>query len=909
MARIHWLAAAVLAAAASSLHSQVVHAIPGAGGVRSISAIGSARTIAVNSTSGFLIGEAVSKFFDAPEGITLTSAVALNENEAVLAGTVLAGGDVDVWVGKVAVPSGEILNAMRMGGRGADTPRRVVVDAIGAVYVLISTTSPDFPVTQGRWRGAQDGVLVKLNAAGLETVFSTYLGGALHDDFQDLAVDPSGSSYVVAASNSAELASGPHGAPWFGSVSSGEPFVEGATGGMFRSTVQVWHTPNANVVYAGTAGQGVFRSSDSGQTWEPLNQGLGDLNITALSGDAQTVYAGSSRGLYRSTNGGTSWSELTLGSGASGIAAVATSPRDRNVVYIATHGSCGVFRSADGGRTWASGLPGVCVSALLATADAGFAFSASGVHKLQATGAWQQVSEMGGITGVAVDGDSWFAVVEGRGAYRSSDSGATWEEVLTGKVTCVAASGMGVVRIGTADQGIWDAAGNRIDDASILQPVRSIALSGTYTFAGTDYLPDVYVAKVSPRGDQVVFSAFVGGSGVESSPRLTVDGSANVLLAAGTQSVDLTASLEAVQRRPAGGTDVLLVRLNSTFATTAVSYFGGAGEDVPGAIAVDSRGFVHVTGSTASADFPVTPDASRKINGDSRDAFLAVLGPGFSTLPHATYFGGDAEADRGWALSVEPGGSAVWIAGAQGAEEGFAARFSGLVNYGAISSVRNAASLAAGPVAPSSTVIIEGSGFGESLSGLSVRIADIDAPVVRATGTQIEVMTPDGLESGQAAPVVVSSRTGLFQGSVAVDRVAPGVFSANRDGQGVALAALMRIDSESITTITPVYDCVDGPGTCSAVPIELGDEADQLYLLLRATGLRYRRSVSDVQVTVGGKEAEVISADALDWITGTDQILIRLPSGLGEAGVVKQLTIQVTVEGKAANTVTISLVG
>jgi uncharacterized protein (TIGR03437 family) len=540
--------------------------------------------------------------------------------------------------------------------------------------------------------------------------------------------------------------------------------------------------------------------------------------------------------------------------------------------------------------------------------DAAFAFSVSGVHRLQATGAWQQISDMGGITGVAIDGDSWFAVAEGRGAYRSNDSGATWEEVFAGNATCVASSGTGVVRIGTVDQGIWDVAGNRIDDASILQPVRSIGLSGTHTFAGTDYLPDIYVAKLSPRGDQVVFSAFAGGSGVESNPRLAVDGSANVLQAAATRSVDIAASLDAVQRRPTGGVDLFLARLSSAFASTAVSYLGGAGDDVPGAIGVDSRGFVHVSGTTASTDFPVTSDASRKINGDTTDAFLAVIGPGFSTLPHATYFGRE-EADQGLALSLEPVGSAAWIAGSHGSEEGFAARFSGLVNYGAITAVRNAASLAAGPVAPSSTAIIEGSGFGESLSGLSVRIADIDAPVLRATSTQIEVMTPDGLEPGQAAPVVVSSRTGLFQGSVAVDRVAPGVFSANRDGQGVALAALMRIDSESITSITPVYECVDGPGTCSAVPIELGDEADQLFLLLRATGLRYRRSAGDVQVTVGGKDAEVISAEALDWITGTDQIMIRLPSGLGEAGIVKQLSIQVTVEGKAANAVTISLVG
>ena len=86
------------------------------------------------------------------------------------------------------------------------------------------------------------------------------------------------------------------------------------------------------------------------------------------------------------------------------------------------------------------------------------------------------------------------------------------------------------------------------------------------------------------------------------------------------------------------------------------------------------------------------------------------------------------------------------------------------------------------------------------------------------------------------------------------------------------------------------------------MPVDLGDEGDVLLLLIRATGIRNGR---DVSVDMSGTRAEVVSAGALDSFSGVDQIVVQLPRSLGDAnGKIREVTIRVTVDGQAANPVT-----
>ena len=68
---------------------------------------------------------------------------------------------------------------------------------------------------------------------------------------------------------------------------------------------------NGSRLLAGTEGAGVFASSDEGQTWTTLNNGLDTLfplNVTKFAQSGTTLYAGTcGRGVLRSTDNGASW--------------------------------------------------------------------------------------------------------------------------------------------------------------------------------------------------------------------------------------------------------------------------------------------------------------------------------------------------------------------------------------------------------------------------------------------------------------------------------------------------------------------------------------------------------------------------------------------------------------------------
>lgn len=123
---------------------------------------------------------------------------------------------------------------------------------------------------------------------------------------------------------------------------------------------------NPSTVYAGTHEQGVLRSDDKGETWQPV--GLPGQAIRAIAASPTqpgVVYAGvKPPGLYVSRDGGESWSELEslqkmrqwwwftpAEHGPEYVHAIALSPLDPDVILVGVEFGA-VLRSEDGGQTW-----------------------------------------------------------------------------------------------------------------------------------------------------------------------------------------------------------------------------------------------------------------------------------------------------------------------------------------------------------------------------------------------------------------------------------------------------------------------------------------------------------------------------------------------------------------------------
>ena len=138
---------------------------------------------------------------------------------------------------------------------------------------------------------------------------------------------------------------------------------------------------NNNVFYATTQGEteytdkvgdgaGVFKSTDRGNNWFQINNGLNSLETNVLvvdPNDSETLYLGTDDdGVYKSTDGGETWKKLNVSSipKSFGVGDIIVDPQNSNNIYIGTVdyfrlsesrgvlGDFGVYKSTDGGTTW-----------------------------------------------------------------------------------------------------------------------------------------------------------------------------------------------------------------------------------------------------------------------------------------------------------------------------------------------------------------------------------------------------------------------------------------------------------------------------------------------------------------------------------------------------------------------------
>ncbi len=112
------------------------------------------------------------------------------------------------------------------------------------------------------------------------------------------------------------------------------------------------HPHDASVVFAGTI-DGVYRSSDGGQTWSRKSAGIGSQHVFAIiinpqNPDELFSLAWPARGLFKSDDGGETWTSLPFGEHRD-IRILRYSPTPFKLYVVDEHD---LFISADGGETW-----------------------------------------------------------------------------------------------------------------------------------------------------------------------------------------------------------------------------------------------------------------------------------------------------------------------------------------------------------------------------------------------------------------------------------------------------------------------------------------------------------------------------------------------------------------------------
>lgn len=241
------------------------------------------------------------------------------------------------------------------------------------------------------------------------------------------------------------------------------------------------------------------------------------------------------------------------------------------------------------------------------------------------------------------------------------------------------------------------------------------------------------------------------------------------------------------------------------------------------------------------------------------------------------------------------------------------------------SAVFNGATLAPLPIvaaAPDSWVVLKGTRlaattqvaeppYPETLAGTSVTLRDsrgtaFRAPLYFVSPGQLNFLIPSSAAAGTAQlSITTPEGTSATTQRIEIRAVAPGLFTANATGSGVAAGFANRLLSSGDIASIPLFAYDEAARTFRNLPLDLGSPSEPLYLVLYGTGFRNRSSLDRVRVSLRGLDIPVLYAGPQGQFPGLDQINIGpLPPELRNAG---QLAFQVEVEGELSNRVTIDV--
>ncbi len=206
-------------------------------------------------------------------------------------------------------------------------------------------------------------------------------------------------------------------------------------------------------------------------------------------------------------------------------------------------------------------------------------------------------------------------------------------------------------------------------------PTGGGALQTTYAGAGDAFLTKVNTNLLGPSS--LLFSTYLGGSGLDQGNGVAVDTHGNAYVAGITTSRESSLLFAhpsgAYQADCAldtlkvceGDAFVAKVALSGTPAMTYFTYLGGSLADSANGIALDSSDNAYVTGSTVSTDFPIAGAVFQTtFGGGNADAFVTELNTTGSDLVYSTYLGGSA-TDIGNGIAVDTGNPAGAYAAGQ----------------------------------------------------------------------------------------------------------------------------------------------------------------------------------------------------------------------------------------------------
>ncbi len=232
-----------------------------------------------------------------------------------------------------------------------------------------------------------------------------------------------------------------------------------------------------------------------------------------------------------------------------------------------------------------------------------------------------------------------------------------------------------------------------------------------------------------------------------------------------------------------------------------------------------------------------------------------------------------------------------------------------------VTAITNSASYQRGAIAPGSWADLWGENLAsdfkqlptlsESILGTSLHVRDSQGRdhqmMLNLVGSdRVQFLLPEDVGVGPATLTVTNATGGSITTPVHVDRLVPGVFSANATGQGPAAATWLRVAEDGSRSSGFTFTVLPPPDRAN-IPIDLGSR-DDIYLSFYGTGFRN----NDIAFcTIGGVSVPVLAAVAQGQYPGLDQAVVGpIPASLRGAG---DVDVNLQFNGLSTNPVTVNV--
>jgi len=504
-------------------------------------------------------------------GVTQSADFPVTSN--VLQGTQRAAGQNTAFVSKLNPSGTALIYSTYLGGSSGETAYGLSVDSSGNAYVVGQTGSKDFPTTAGALQNSlpasiRTSFVSKLNAAGNGLLYSTYLGGTSQVSFlccdlaAAVAIDPTGNAYIAGTT-----------------VSSGFPVTTGAAQTKFAASL----SSNAYVAKLNPSGTGLVYATflgGSGQVQFNIGPAVfqGDQATAIAVDEAGNAYVA---GLAHSPDFPVTTGAFQTKNKAATTSGTASQIAGYNafVTKINPGGTALVFSTYLGGSGVTIGNGGFGNQVIFG--DQANAIAVDGGGNAYVTGAAYS-ADFPVTTGAYQSKLSAAQPVSNPLNFSKLGYNAFVTKLNPGGTNLVYSTFVGGSGSDTAYGIAIDHSGNAYiagTTTSLDFPVSSAAVQSANKAAITNSAGSAFVSQLNPSGTALVYSTFLGGSGL---------------------------------------------------VTSASPALG----DAAYALTLNSAGNVYVAGTARSADFPITQGALQTINNAAsskgQNAFLALINPAAS---------------------------------------------------------------------------------------------------------------------------------------------------------------------------------------------------------------------------------------------------------------------------------------